>query len=158
MPDEEVKDDEWDKWDNSLPPAIRNRQRLAASTSVPENRMGWWVIIVDDLSEEPSIIEATCFEQVAEIISGLRVTARAVPLYGCLLREAAAAGSPLRYLLHPNGQPYPLFNVPAELRVASSGFLSGGTSLLRYSRPPDLDVDASTDDDDSDSGEDFPGI
>lgn len=92
----------------------------------------WHVLFVSDTEPQPQFRRFASFELLRRFLTEQRRLSPdmfAVPVFGLLARYSLATGATdRRYLIHPNGKIWPLFEAIEEIKVDSS-FLLGDTDL-----------------------------
>lgn len=105
----------WDEWVTSLTPRSRQVCEQLASAADPTTPPQYHVLVTPDDAEA----ETHIFDTVQEVATFLRtkVAEKALRVYVFLGWKAKISKKPFRYLVHPNGSAYPLFDLPNEIEI-----------------------------------------
>ncbi len=115
----------WERFKSQLDPHIQERQQRIFSQAKGE-APAWYLVEFVDLNPEPQCRRFGTFEELAAAIRQLKPQDWACPFYGWPVRYSEATdGSGFRYLFHPSGQAFPLFETPREVRPSGSFFIQG---------------------------------
>jgi hypothetical protein len=133
---------DWDEWVQALTPRSQQIVGQIPVQAMPTEGPSWQVLLVPEMAEA----ELTVFHSVEDVSAFLQthLEEKGLKVFVFFGWRARISKRPHRYLIHPNGATFPLFDLPATVEVDEDDMLGPD---------PDAEVTSTIGDDYQDEAE-----
>ena len=111
----------WTDWLTSLTPKSQQVCEQLATVEPPEQTPQYHVLLIPEM-DEPTLVSFDTVQEAAELLR-TKVDQKALRVFVFLGWRARISKKPFRYLIHPNGTPYPLFSLPDQIEIQEDDML-----------------------------------